>query len=233
MKMPKKEKIAAFTLTEVMISAACGVLILAALLLASVALQRSFLAVEGYSTATGDQLRVQDYIAMDCRRAIKVLVNTGSWTNSGGTYRWVYDATKSQTLLLSVPSYYDGTSQNPVAPYFDGNGKIQYDASLSWQQTLPDGTTVTNSGVPISYYKSGTYFIRQIGADPTNTTKTKAIATNVATFNVTPMGSATVDGTVSCSITFSPSFTRLPGPGPIAGTTIYSQTFLRNAQARQ
>ena len=85
---------------------------------------------------------------------------------------------------------------------------------------------------PISYYKSGNNFIRQVGTNPADTTKTKAIATNVSTFDVTPLDESNSDGPISCSVAFAPTFTRLVSP-PKGGTTIYSQTFLRNAQARQ
>ena len=74
-----------------------GSLVIAVLLASSVALQRGFAAVEGYAVAEGDQLgHVQDYVALDCRRAIRDQVGTasggslstpavskGSWTNSG------------------------------------------------------------------------------------------------------------------------------------------------------
>ena len=220
---------AAFTLVETVTALACGTMVLAALLAASIALQRSFAAVEGYSIAEGDQLRVQDYIAMDCRRATggtlgaltTPAVDNGSWI--GGN--WVHDASKPVTLLLLVPNYYDANG-NPQAPYFV-TGKIQYGNA---------GTT------PISYYQSGSNFLRQVGTDPspcpapppvgwTWTNCAKAIATNVSTFNVAPVDQS--NNKVSCTITFTPSFTHNPGPGPIAGTTVFSQTFLRNAVARQ
>lgn len=225
-----------FTLVELMMAIGSGTIVLAALLASGVVLQRSFAAVESYAIAEGDQLRVQDYIAMDCRRGTKIVVETGSWVLSSGTYKWVFDATKPQTLLVSLPGYYDASTKAPVAPFFDGNGKLQYNAALTWQQILSDGTTtVTNSGVPISYYKSGTTFVRQVGNDPTAAKPfgVTAIATNVSTFSVTPLSQSATNGTVSCAITFSPSFTRLAGSAQIAGTTVYTSTFLRNAQARQ
>ena len=224
-----------FTLAELMMAVGSGSIVLAALLASGVVLQRSFAAVEGYAIAEGDQLRVQDYIAMDCRRGTKIVVETGSWVLSSGTYKWVFDATKPQTLVVSLPGYYDG-NKVPVAPFFDGTGKLQYNAALTWQQILSDGTTtVTNSGVPISYYQSGNNFIRQVGNDPTAAKPfgKAAIATNVSTFTVTPLSQSATNGTVSCAITFSPGFTRLPGSAQIAGTTVYTSTFLHNAQARQ
>jgi hypothetical protein len=118
---------------------------------------------------------------------------------------------------MLVPNYYDANG-NPVAPYFDANGKIQYGNA---------GTTA------ISYYQSGSNFVRQVGTDPAAAKPNGAtvIATNVSTFNVSPLNQT--DNKVSCSITFTPKFTSVSGPNAITGTTVYSQTFLRNAVARQ
>ena len=183
-----------FTLLESLMALGCGSLILAAVLAAGTALQRSFMAVEGYSMAEGDQLRVSDYIALDCRRAITASVV--------GT-----------TLTLTLPNYYDNTG-NPITPTFDGTGKIQY------------GT----GSVTIRYYTSGTNFMREVTPAGGGTATTKVVASNVDSFTVTPQD---LTSSVSCTITFAPRFTSLPGPGPVNGTTVYSSTFLRNAGARQ
>ena len=202
-----------------LVGIACSSLILAAVLTAGVALQRSFAATEAYSVAEGDQLRVQDYIAMDCRRAINATVDTGSWVSSGGIYSWVSDPAGPVTLILTVPAYYNGTG-NAQAPSFGGGSAIQYG----------NGATTT-----ISYYTSGTSFMRQVGTTPTQCAKgavwtncSKAIATNVNAFTVAPTDLTT---TVSCSITFSPRFTT--SNPRIEGTTVYANTFLRNAAARR
>jgi Tfp pilus assembly protein PilW len=228
----QKHTRSAFTLVETITALACGTIVLAALLAMSISLQRSFAAVEGYSLAEGDQLRVQDYIAMDCRRATggalgaltTPAVDNGSWVSGS----WVHDSSKPVTLLLLAPNYYDANG-NSQAPYFV-SGKIQYGNALT---------------TPISYYQSGSNFMRQVGTSSTVCTLgqvwgptaaspggcAKAIATNVSTFNVAPVDQS--NNKVSCYITFTPRFTSLPGPGPIEGTTVYSQTFLRNAVARQ
>lgn len=226
-----------FTLVEMMMAVGCSSLMFAALLAAGVALQRSFAAVEGYSLAEGDQLRVQDYIAMDCRRAVSATRDNGSWVNSGGTWSWVSDPNGVATLILTVPNYYYYNPSDPndqkngtvLDPTYNSTGAIQY-------VNPPDGSSTTT----ISYYKSGSNFIRQVGTDPaqcpapppngwTWTNCAKAIATNVASFNVNAQD---LTSRVTCSITFSPRFVYLPGPGPINGTTVFSNTFLRNAVAR-
>jgi Tfp pilus assembly protein PilW len=199
----------AFTLVEVMMSLSCGSLLLAAVITAGVALQRSFAAVEGYSIAEGDQLRVLDYIAMDCRRALSASV-------------------ANNVLTLTVPLYYDPCNQNaPVSPTLS-NGSLSYKLGAG-----SDCPNVTITSVTIKYSQSGKNFTREIisqNSDGTANDTTTVIAKNVSTFTVSPQD---LTSAVTCSITFSPSFTYLPGPGPIAGTTVYSNTFLRNAGARQ
>lgn len=203
-----------------MVSAACGLAILATVITANVALQRSYMAVEGYSMSQGDQLRVQDYIGMDCRRATDVQVANGSWSMVAGKWIWVADPSGPETLLVTIPEFYDSTTKLPVAPAFNpATTRLEY-----------GGGTIT-----ISYFKSGTDFIRQVGSNP-NAAKpfgAAPIATNIASFQVSPIDQSATNGTVSYVIRFSPRFQNLPGPGPIEGTTIYSNTFLRNAVARQ
>jgi Tfp pilus assembly protein PilW len=193
----RPSSVRAFTLVEMLMTLASSSIVMAAVLVGGVALQRSFAAVEGYSIAEGDQLRVEDYIAMDCRRALTASVDANN------------------TLTLTIPNYYDANNDKPkwsnahsVAPTFTSNGAIQYGA----------GTTI------IKYYALATNFVREVNGTP------NVIARNVSSFTVSPQD---LTSSVSCSITFSPAFTSLPGPGPVAGTTVYCNTFLRNAVARQ
>lgn len=187
----------AFTLVEMLMTLASSSIVMAAVLVGGVALQRSFAAMEGYSIAEGDQLRVEDYIAMDCRRALTAAVDVNN------------------TLTLTIPNYYDSNNDKPkwanahaVSPSFTSDGAIQYAA----------GSTT------VKYYAMATNFVREVNGTP------NVIARNVASFTVSPQD---LTSSVSCSITFAPTFTSLPGPGPVAGTTVYSNTFLRNAVARQ
>ena len=86
----------------------------------------------------------------------------------------------------------------------------------------------------VTYYQNGNNFIRRVVIqDSTGTTvkdTTTPIATNVSTFTVNPQD---LTSTLSCAITFKPKFTFLPTAGAITGTTVYCNTFLRNAGARQ
>jgi len=257
MRSPTDLREAGSSLVEIMMSIGCGAIIIAAVLTSGVALQRSYMAVEGYSMAEGDQLRVQDYIALDCRRALSAAV-------------------VNNTLTLLVPKYYDAAGAAKT-PTYTTNGAIQYSGrvvqdavttlssssvtSATANFTSADvgkvvvisnfavGTTISSvtnattavlsssstadgtaqslqidSSVIISYYQSGTNFMRSVAGTA------KAIASNVDSFTVNPQD---LSSSVTCSITFAPRFVYLPGPGPVNGTTVFSNTFLRNAGARQ
>jgi hypothetical protein len=182
-------------LIEALMAMACGSMILAAVIAAGSALQRSFMAVEGYSIAQGDQLRVSDYIAMDCRRSTSAAVG-------------------NNVLTLTLPNYYDNSGSS-ITPTFDVNGNIQY------------GT----NPVFVSYYAQGTDFIRQVAPSAIgSTTTTTVIASNIDSFTVLPQD---ITSSVTCTITFAPRFRSLAGPGAMNSTIVFSNTFLRNAAARQ
>jgi len=121
----------------------------------------------------------------------------------------------NNVLTITIPNYYDNNNTNPkwsnahaLDPSFDANGAIKY----------------ANTTTTIRYYKLSSNFIREVNGTAST------IATNVSSFQVT---SQDLTSSVSCSITFSPSFMTVEGSDAVNGTTLYSNTFLRNATARQ
>ena len=200
----------AFTLVEMMMSLGCASIILGAVVVSGVALQRSFAAVENYSTTEADQLRVLDYIAMDCRRAMRSTVGTGlnatttpavvngSWVN--GT--WTLSSSSPQTLVVSLPVYYGSSGGSINVPAISPTtGQISYGSG----------------SVTISYFQSGNNFNREVVIQDASGTVTRdtttSIATNVSSFTVTPLDNTAVDGTVSCNIMFFPTFSHMRGNG--------------------
>ena len=167
-----------------MMSLSCGTFILAAVIAASVSLQKSFASMESYSTIEGDQLRVLDYIAMDCRRATTASVNNGA-------------------LTLTLPVYYNSSSSPANQPYVP---------------TLSSGNVVYGSGsVQVTYAQSGKNFTREVKilnrGGTTLSDNTTPIAKNVSTFTVNPIEQSNPWSTISCSIMFFPTFTRMTGSG--------------------
>ena len=187
----------AFTLVETLMAIGVGSLMLAAVLTAGVALQRSLNAVETYSISENDQLRVQDYIAMDCRRAL-----TASVTST------VLNGVTENQLTLTVPIFYNPCSNNSIVRPTLTSGTLSY--------ALGSGTSctgVTNTSVTIKYYQNGSFFDREVisqNSDGSTSDVVTHIARNVATFTVTPQDITT---SVRCSIFFFPTFKRMAGNG--------------------
>src|SRR4029077_5262769 len=78
MMLQARRLLSGFTLVEMLMTLASSSTVLTALVMGGVALHRSLAALEGYSTAEGDQLRVSDYIALDVRRALTASVDANN-----------------------------------------------------------------------------------------------------------------------------------------------------------
>ena len=198
--LKSRTTILGFTLIEMVTSLGCGSFILAAVIATGVSLQRSYSAFEGYSTVEGDQLRVLDYIALDCRRATSASVTTTT-VNNGAE-----NITVNQ-LVLSLPAYYSSidSSAVPNTPVLGTSGV-----------TYGGGNTVTIKYY-INYYNASAngsgnvaFFVREVISGATD--HVTPIARNVASFSVSNIDAAT-NGTVNCWIMFFPTFARMPGTG--------------------
>jgi Tfp pilus assembly protein PilW len=96
---------AGFTLIELMISSSVALFVVAALISASIALQKCFSAQDDYAVGKCDQLRLGDFLALDLRRALTVTPGA---------------ANSSTLLTLTIPDYYDGSGQ-PRVPTIAGS----------------------------------------------------------------------------------------------------------------
>jgi hypothetical protein len=234
-----------------MMSLSCGTIILAAVVAASVSLQRTFAAVESYSGTEGDQVRVLDYIAMDSRRAFSATVTNGQ-------------------LQFTLPAYYNSSSSPAYQAYAPtiSSGKIAYGSGQVLVTYAQNGSNFTRE-VQVQDASSNVL-----------SDHTTIIARNVSTFTVTPINQPNPWSTVTCSIMFFPTFIHNTGYGTwrsgptipadtvgvdgdwyvidptattpstignvyfrsgghysliqnVKATTVYCNTFLRNANARQ
>jgi prepilin-type N-terminal cleavage/methylation domain-containing protein len=89
---------AGFTLLELMIAMAIGVMALTAAFSAALTMQRCLAASEEFAADKTEQTRLSDFLALDLRRALTV-------TGASGT----------TILTLTIPNYYDSAG-NPVTP---------------------------------------------------------------------------------------------------------------------
>jgi Tfp pilus assembly protein PilW len=230
----------AFTLVEAVVAMGAGSIVLAAITTAGVALQRSFAAVESFSMAEGDQLRVSDYIGMDCRRATSASVS-------------------SNTLTLTVPAYYD-SSGNVQNPSLSGTGAIQYNGGA----TVTIAYSQSGNNFVRSVTKSGTTTTTTIARNVASFTVTPqdltaSISCSIMFFPTftrntgagtwrsggsAPANSVGSDGdyyvidpTATDQTTVGNVYNRSSGSYSllknIKATIVYSNTFFRNACARQ
>jgi hypothetical protein len=239
-----KRSLTGFTLVEMLMTLGSSSIVLTALVIGGVALQRSYVALQNYSIAEGDQLRVSDYIAMDVRRALTASVDSNN------------------VLTITIPNYYDANNNNPkwsnahpVTPSFGTTNNIQYGA----------GATT------IKYYKLGSSFVREVNGTQ-NTVATNVSSFNVTPQDLTSSvscsimffptfthmtGSGTwrsggsaptntigtdgdyyvIDTTASDVTTVGNVYFKSSGSYSllqnVKATLVYSNTFLRNAGARQ
>ena len=189
---------AAFTLVEAMIGAAVSSIVLATLFTGGIALMRSFNASEDYSTAQTDQLRVLDYISRDVRRALTVTVTTSP-----------------SKLTLTVPDQY--AAADPSRTFRTPTMTVPTEGSFL-------GATYGTTPVTVSYYVSGSSFVRDEGGALT------VIANGVTDFQ--PVFNATdpAEKTVNTTLTFAPIFRRFLSSDARTATTLTSRAVMRNNQ---
>lgn len=197
-----------YTLVEMMVTVLLTSLILAALVSASSSLYKSYNAIDGYTRAEGDQMRISDYIARDVRRSLSVTASGSTsitTTISGSTSTTT--VTVPSLLTMTIPDYYD-SSNNPRDPSLNTTTN-----AISYGTTNPT----------IRYFQIGTNFYREASGTATY------ISQNVSAFSV---AETDLTSNISCTITFLPTFNFFSSANAYTGTSVFSTTFLRNAAAR-
>jgi hypothetical protein len=112
-----------------MIALAISSVTLAATLIASISLQKSFNAVDNYFATQNQQIRIIEYLSRDVRRSYIVT-----------------SATSPQTVTCTIPNYIqaDGTRSNPTLT-MSANGGIMVDYGAYGARTVSDAVTSNNS----------------------------------------------------------------------------------------
>ena len=223
-------RLAAMTLVELMFAMGIGTAILAAFTAASVALQRSFVAIEDYTKGQNDQMRISDFLSLDMRRAFSVNI-TGS------------AAQPPLTITLVIPNFY-ASANTPSDPYIAPvigwpykkhhhhkhqniilNQVVQYGPANATTLTVVYVFDSGSQTLSRSVYQ-GT-FIPPTPVDPAKLTGTQVIATDVKDFSV---GVSDQDETAQTQITFQPRFTNPSSAAAISGTTYFQTTLTRNTR---
>ena len=218
MKLSNRQKNLAFTVAEMAVAGGIATAILAGLSLASVALQRSFMAIEDYAKGQNDQMRISDYLALDLRRAFSVSI-TGS------------SAQPPVTVTLTIPNFYASanTPNDPKLSPLVGQPYIykhhhhhkHQNVILNWLVDYgPSGGATTKT---VTYvFDNGTQTLTR-NVDGV----ASIIATDVKDFNVSI---SDLDETAQTQITFNPRFRTVTSADATAGTTYFQTTLTRNTR---
>ena len=225
----RKRRLSGMTIMEASLAIGIGTIILTGLTTASVALQRSYVAVEDLAKGQNDQMRISDYLALDMRRAYNIQTS-GSATNP------------PFTVTLTIPNYYDsqGKAYDPIVsptrdwPYTNKKHHHHKHQNIVLGH-VPDYGSATKKTVSVVYTfdnQSAILYRCVDGAvpgspgqpDPAGVT---TIARDVADFTVTLDD---LDETATTQIKFKPRF-RILGSNAAADktasdATIYFQTTL-------
>jgi prepilin-type N-terminal cleavage/methylation domain-containing protein len=177
MKLSQLNNKKGFTLGEMMIATAISSLTLAATLIASIALQKSFNAVDNYFATQNQQIRIIEYLSRDVKRSYIVT-----------------STTSPQKVTCTIPNYIqaDGTRSNPTLT-MSTNGGIIVDYGANGTRTVLDAVTSNNSATVTS--ASANFTSADVGKSiagtgiPLGTT----IQSYVSATNVTMSNSATAD----------------------------------------
>jgi hypothetical protein len=240
LRLSSRSAIQATTFVELMVAIGVGTVILAAFTTASVALQKSFVAVEDYAKGQNDQMRISDYLSLDMRRAFSVTISP-----PGALPTWLVATpppTGSVTVWMTIPNYYV-SANTPYDPYVVGVTGWPYKKhhhhkhqNIILNQVVDYGPydstqkKVTTPTVDVTYVfnNSTSTLTRTVTAHASSTVLASAIiARDVKDFNVSI---SDLDETAQTQITFKPRFTNPASAAAVAGTTYYQTTLTRNTR---
>ena len=233
MKLSGKRLILATTIVETAMALGIGTAILAALTTASVALQRSFVAIEDYTKGMNDQMRISDYLALDMRRAFSVNL-TGSCQSP------------PLTVTLTIPNFYASANvpNDPKItsvtgwPYKKHHHHKHQNIILNQVVDYAPVASPTATNMTVVYiFDNGAQtltrnvylgsFIPPTPVDSSKLTASQVIATDVKDFCVTI---SDLDETATTQITFQPRFRSVASSAAIAATTYFQTTLTRNTR---
>jgi prepilin-type N-terminal cleavage/methylation domain-containing protein len=202
MKLTHHSHQSGFTLAEIMMAMAIAVVIFAAIITASVAMQKSFNAVDHYFTTHIQQVRIIDYLNRDVKRALIVTTSVNH-----------------QTVTLTIPKYIiqSGDAEAVSNPSLVG---AMRSPTLSTTTSLVNYGTTTSTVV---YSINGASILRtEDGVVTTVASSTDQLVPSTTDTDLTNTEYTTM------AITFQPIFTSGNVADERTGTTVFSLAYLRN-----
>jgi Tfp pilus assembly protein PilW len=213
-KLIKYQNRQGFTLVEIMVSMGLGMLVLGVIITASIALNRSFTAVDKFFSTHVQQVRILDYLNRDVKRSNIAEISANAQT----IYCWV-------PKYVVEPGDTDATSGNINTRRTPTITKTGYGYQVNYYpgtaQNGPGGTSTNSSAVVYSI--SGQSILRtEDGAVTTIASSTDQLVDQVTDINLAN------SGYLSTVVSFLPIFTSSGANMERAGTTVYSTAYLRN-----
>ena len=203
MKLTHHSHQSGFTLAEIMMAMAIAVVIFAAIITASIAMQKTFNAVDNYFATHIQQVRIIDYLNRDVKRA---LICTTS--------------ADQQTVTLTIPKYIiqSGDAEAVSNPSLVG---AMRSPTLSTTTGLVNYGTTTSTVV---YSINGASILRtEDGASHDHCLEHGSISAKYDRY-----GALTNTEYSTMAVTFRPIFTSGNIADERTGTTVFSLAYLRN-----
>jgi prepilin-type N-terminal cleavage/methylation domain-containing protein len=204
MKLTHHSHQSGFTLAEILTAMAIAVVIFAAIITASLAMQKTFNAVDNYFATHIQQIRIIDYLNRDVKRA---LICTTS--------------ADQQTVTLTIPKYIIQS----------GDAEAVSNPSLVGAMRTPTISTTT-SGFQVNYGTTTSTVVYSINGASILRTEDGVVTTVASsTDSLVPKDSDTELTNTEYStmaVTFLPIFTSGNAADERTGTTVFSLAYLRN-----
>src|SRR2546428_11907902 len=204
MKISHQRKVTGFTLGEVMIALSLSSVILAASITSSVALQRSFNAIDKYFATHMQQIRIIDYLNRDVKRGLIVTTSVDLQTVTVTVPNYIIKSGDAEAL--ANPSLV-GTPRTPTINYTPSGFQVNYGAATS----------------TVGYSISGTSILRT----ENGTVTTIASSTDQLVPQSTDVELSNTEY-ANTSVTFLPIFTSGGAVAERTGTSLYATAYLRN-----
>ena len=209
MKLTQHSHQSGFTLAEILTAMAIAVVIFAAIITASLAMQKSFNAVDHYFATHIQQVRIIDYLNRDVKRA---LICTTS--------------ANQQTVTLTIPKYVvQSTDQDGQSnPSLIGTMRTPtISPTSSYQVNYNYVGTTTPATSTIVYSINGASILRtEDGVVTTIASSTDQLIPTTTDVDLANTEKATM------AVTFHPIFTSGNVADERTGTTVFSLAYLRN-----
>ena len=204
MKLTHNSHQSGFTLAEILTAMAIAVVIFAAIITASLAMQKTFNAVDHYFATHIQQVRIIDYLNRDVKRA---LICTTS--------------ANQQTVTLTIPKYIIQS----------GDAGAVSNPSLVGAMRSPTISTTT-SGVQVNYGTTTSTVVYSINGAAILRTEDGVVTTIASSTDQLIPTTTDVDlantEKATMAVTFQPIFTSGNVADERTGTTVFSLAYLRN-----